>query len=90
MKFLKELKKRFKKKSYLKKAEVVVGTRVKVKEEDIHKYQAEDLKGMNWGTVIEIDEDVDAYLVKPDNCSIPNHKIAGWVGRESFTEIINL
>jgi len=45
---------------------------------------------MKWGTVIEIDEDVDAYLVKPDNCSIPNHKIAGWVGRESFTEIINL
>lgn len=90
MKIFKELKKRLKKRKYLKNADIVVGTRVKVKEEDIHKYSAKDLFGMNWGTVIEIDEDVDAYLVKPDNCSIPNHKIAGWVGRDSFTEIINL
>lgn len=73
-----------------KRVEIKVGTRVRVDEENALECFAYDLAGMDWGTVVEVDEEIGGYLVKPDNCTIPNDKLAGWVLEEDITEAVNL
>ena len=71
-----------------KKVEIKVGTRVRVDEEKALECFAFDLAGMDWGTVVEIDEEVDGYLVKPDNCTITNDLLVGWVSKYDITEVV--
>lgn len=73
-----------------KRVEIKVGTRVRVDEEKAFESFAFDLAGMDWGTVVEIDEEVGGYLVKPDNCTITNDLLAGWVSKYDITEAVNL
>lgn len=81
---------RIKEKFISKKVEIKVGTRVRVDEDMYPMYLASDLLGMEWGTVVEVDKEMGGYLVKPDNCNVPNNMLAGWVSEEAITEAVNL
>lgn len=73
-----------------KRDEIKVGTRVRVDEEKALECFAYDLAGMDWGTVVEVDEEVGGYLVKPDNSTISNDLLAGWVSKYDIIEAVNL
>jgi len=86
MKWLDKIKEKF----TSKKVEIKVGTRVRVDEEKALELLANHLIGMNWGTVVRVEKSIGGYLIKPDNCTLPDDSISGWVTKDEIIEAVNL